>query len=168
MSDNAPVAPPAQATKPRRPKNDKRPADAKSPRRLSREFALQGVYQWLLAQHYVSDLISDFRQVGGFGRADARLFEVLLRGIVEHHATLAEALTPHVDRPWHDVTPIEKSILFIGGYELVHMPETPVRVVINESIELAKTFGGTDAHKYVNGVLDKLAALARAAELQRK
>jgi transcription antitermination protein NusB len=140
-------------------------AAPKSARRLAREFALQAVYQWLLAQHYVSDLITEFRSVTGFSRADAKLFDTLLRGIAAEHASLAEHLTPHVDRPWAEVTPIERSILFIGAYELAHMPETPYRVVINESIELAKTFGGTDAHKYVNGVLDKLAANVRAPEI---
>lgn len=142
-----------------------RPPGAKSARRLAREFALQAVYQWLIAQHYVSDLVTEFRAVAGFGRADAKLFDTLLKGIAEHHVSLAEQLTPHVDRPWGDVTPIERSILFIGAYELAHMLETPYRVVINESIELAKTFGGTDAHKYVNGVLDKLAATVRTVEV---
>jgi transcription antitermination protein NusB len=144
-----------------------RPA-AKSARRLAREFALQAVYQWLIAGHYVSDLLQEFREVKGFARADARLFDTLLKGIAEQHAVLAEKLGPYLDRPWPEVTPIEKAILLIGSYELVFILETPARVILNESIELAKTFGGTDAHKYVNGVLDKLSQNVRLAESRQK
>jgi N utilization substance protein B len=139
----------------------------KSARSRSREFALQAIYQWLLAGHYISDLLADYRQVTGFGRAHAALFDALVKGAAEHHQPLAERLQPYLDRPWAEVTPIEKSILLIGAFELAMTPETPYRVAINESVELAKRYGGTDAHKYVNGVLDKFAHAARAQEVHR-
>jgi N utilization substance protein B len=74
-------------------------------------------------------------------------------------------MSPYLDRAWAEVSPVERAVLLIAGYELSRMPETPYRVIINEAIELAKSFGGTDGHKYVNGVLDKFAAITRADEI---
>jgi len=85
--------------------------------------------------------------------------------VLKFNEELAAALGPHLDREWKDVSPIERAILLLGAHELCRMPETPFRVAINEAIELGKTFGGTDGHKYVNGVLDRLAAVARAGEI---
>ena len=84
---------------------------------------------------------------------------------MKHAETLKEELHPHLDRPWKEVSPIESAILLIGAFELTNLPETPYRVIINEAIELAKSFGGTDGHKYVNGILDKLAVTVRADEI---
>jgi transcription antitermination protein NusB len=148
-------------------------AKPKSARTHAREFALQGLYQWLVAQSYVADLIDETIAQPEFKQADKKLFNVLMRGVTDHEATLIEQLTPHLDRPWAEVTPIEKSVLLIGAYELVHMTDTPFKVSMNEAIELAKTFGGAEAHRYVNGILEKLAVNARglevtAAQLDRK
>ena len=86
-------------------------------------------------------------------------------GVMKHADTLREQLVPHIDREWGEVSPIERAVMLIGAFELSNMPETPYRVIINEAIELTKAFGGTDGHKYVNGVLDKIAAILRPAEV---
>ena len=137
----------------------------KSARRRSREFALQALYQWQVAAHSPGDLETQFGEADGFKRSDATLFSALMRGTIKESATLIEQLTPYLDRAWAEVSPIERSILLMSSFELLHMPETPYRVIINEAIELAKSFGGTDGHKYVNGILDKLAATVRADEI---
>jgi transcription antitermination protein NusB len=137
----------------------------KSARRRSREFALQALYQWQVAAHSAGDLELQFTEAEGFKRSDVTLFSALMRGTIKESATLIERLTPHLDRVWAEVSPIERSILLLSSFELLHMPETPYRVIINEAIELAKSFGGTDGHKYVNGILDKLAATVRADEI---
>jgi len=137
----------------------------KSARRRSREFALQALYQWQIAAHSVGDLETQFGEADGFKRSDVTLFSALMRGTIKESSTLIERLTSHLDRAWAEVSPIERSILLMSSFELLHMPETPYRVIINEAIELAKSFGGTDGHKYVNGILDKLAATVRADEI---
>ena len=137
----------------------------KSARRRSREFALQALYQWQVAAHSAGDLETQFTEADGFKRSDVTLFSALMRGTIKESATLIEQLTPHLDRAWAEVSPIERSILLLSSFELLYMPETPYRVIINEAIELAKSFGGTDGHKYVNGILDKLAATVRADEI---
>lgn len=137
----------------------------KSPRRRAREFALQALYQWQLNQVTWSVLNHEFSQAEGIGRADSNLFKVITKGVIDEATPLSEALTPHLDRKWQEVSPIEKAVMLIGAYELSHMQETPYRVIINEAVELAKSFGGTDGHKYVNGVLDKFAAAVRADEV---
>lgn len=138
----------------------------KSARRRSREFALQALYQWQLADQSLKDLETQYAAMDGFTKADATLFSVLVSGVLKHREALQEALTPHLDRPWAEISPIERSVLLLAGFELIHQPETPYRVIINEAIELAKSFGGTDGHKYVNGILDNLAATARAEEIE--
>ena len=137
----------------------------KSPRRRSREFALQALYQWQLTQQSYAELNNQYAQADGFDKADAELFRTLLKGSIEGVDSLSGALTPHLDRPWGEVSPIERGVMLIGAFEMGNMLETPYRVIINEGIELAKSFGGTDGHKYVNGVLDKLAATVRADEI---
>ena len=137
----------------------------KSARRRSREFALQALYQWQLAGQSLSDIEQQYAQADGFAKADSALFLTILSGVLKHAETLKEKLQPHLDRPWKEVSPIESAILLIGAFELENMRETPYRVIINEAIELAKSFGGTDGHKYVNGILDKLAANVRVDEV---
>jgi transcription antitermination protein NusB len=137
----------------------------KSARRRSREFALQALYQWQVAAHSPGDLETQFSEADGFKRSDAILFSALMRGTIKESSSLIEQLTPHLDRTWTEVSPIERGILLLSSFELLHMAETPYRVIINEAIELAKSFGGTDGHKYVNGILDKLAATVRADEI---
>lgn len=137
----------------------------KSARRRSREFALQALYQWQLAGQSLADLEEQYAQAEGFAKADSKLFSTILSGVLKHAGTLTEMLAPHLDRPWKEVSPIESAILLIGAFELANLPETPYRVIINEAIELGKSFGGTDGHKYVNGILDKLAATTRVDEI---
>ncbi|MFM7295062.1 MAG: transcription antitermination factor NusB [Burkholderiales bacterium] len=137
----------------------------KSPRRRSREFGLQAIYQWQLAQPSTHELEQQYKLAEGFEKADAELFKTLITGVVQNADTLSVAMSPYLDRAWAEVSPVERAVLLIAGYELSRMPETPYRVIINEAIELAKSFGGTDGHKYVNGVLDKFAAITRADEI---
>jgi transcription antitermination protein NusB len=136
----------------------------KSPRSRSREFALQALYQWQIAAQSVTEIEAQYATAEGFEKADTALFKRIVKGAITEVLPLSEALTPHLDRAWAEVSPVEKAVLLIGAYELSHIVETPYRVIINEAIELAKSFGGTDGHKYVNGVLDKYAATVRAEE----
>lgn len=140
-------------------------APAKSPRRRSRELALQGVYQWRLVGGDSAQIEKQICGEKGLGRYDSTLLKQLLGGVLAQHAKLEAAVAPHLDRGLAELSPIELSILLLGAYELTQHPEVPYRVIINEAVELAKTFGGADGHKYVNGVLDKLAAQVRPAEV---
>ena len=128
----------------------------KSARRRAREFALQGLYQWLLVGTSVSEIVYQFRDEKEFAKGDQTYFNALLDGVVTHNKELEKKLTPHLDRPFKEISPIERGILLLASYELTHQPNVPFKVVINEAVELAKLFGGTDGHKFVNGVLDKL------------
>jgi N utilization substance protein B len=141
---------------------------AKSLRHRARELAVQGVYEWRLSEKPASLIEKATLAEKSIGRYDLELFSQLLRGVIEQNENLAEQLTPHLDRPVKELSPVEFSVLLLGAYELIHQPEVPYRVVINEAVELAKTFGGSDGHKFVNGVLDKLAAQARAAKVKAK
>jgi len=139
----------------------------KTPRRLAREVAMQGLYQWRMTGNSLpvieENLENDSEE---WTRADKPLALVLLRGSVENAEELEAAVAAFIDRPLEDISPIERAILLLGTYELTYRIETPYRVVINEAIELAKSFGGTDGHRYVNGVLDKFAPGVRAAEVE--
>ena len=151
------------ASQPRTPK-----AGNKSPRRRAREFALQGLYQWRIGGQDEAAIEANLAEVAGFEKADREFFVGLLRGVLAQREALEAQLQPLLDRPFAELSPIESCILLEGALELMHYPETPYRVIINEAIELAKGFGGTDGHKYVNGVLDKLAASLRPAEVEAK
>jgi len=136
----------------------------KSARRRSREFALQGLYSWLLARQPVSDIAAQLEESKGFERADRAYFSLLMRDAIEQQGTLEEELAPCLDRNVKALSPVERGILLVAAWELKNAPEVPYRVVINEAVEIAKSFGGTDGHKYVNGVLDKLAKSLRTQE----
>jgi len=137
----------------------------KNARRRSREFALQALYQWQITATSAAELHNQYAAADGYAKADADLFVALVKGAIGAADSLIEQLTPHLDRKWAEVSPVERAIMLLAGYEMTAMPATPYRVIINEAIELAKSFGGTDGHKYVNGVLDKLAATVRADEI---
>jgi transcription antitermination protein NusB len=141
---------------------------AKSARHRARELALQGIYQWRMSGGDHLEIEKTTRAEKSLGRYDVELFSQLLRGVVDHSQSLLASLAPHLDRDMNELSPIEFSVLLLGAFELSRHPEVPYRVVINESVELAKTFGGTDGHKFVNGVLDKLAAQVRATEVAAK
>lgn len=137
---------------------------SKSPRHRAREFVVQGLYQHLVGGQDEAAIRVQAESVAGFDKVDNGLYGTLLAETLDDSTALQEALAPLVDRAWHEVSPIERSILLLGACELKHHLETPYRVVINEAIELAKTYGGTDGHKFVNGVLDKLAPSLRPDE----
>ncbi len=136
-------------------------------RRRSREFALQALYQWLLSGDEADALCRQAAEQKDYARADTGYFELLAHGVIERAGELRAALQPFLDRPAQQLSPIEHALLLLGAYELMHAPQVPYRVVINEAVELAKAYGGTDGHKYVNGVLDKLAAQIRPAETKK-
>jgi N utilization substance protein B len=138
---------------------------AKSPRRRARELAVQGLYQWLIAGGEAVAIDAQLRDHEGYAKADSVHVDALLRGCIEGAGPLDAALARHVDRKTSELSPVEHAVLLIGAYELQSCLDIPYRVVINEAVELAKSFGGTDGHKYVNGVLDKVAADLRADEV---
>jgi N utilization substance protein B len=154
----ADVAPPkpAKATK----------TSQKSLRRRSRELALQGLYEWLLSREKTSVISAHMREQPNFDPCDAEHFDALLSGCIAEYESIDAALARHVDRKLSELSPIEHGVLMIGVYELTHCIDIPYRVVINEAVELAKSFGGTDGHKFVNGVIDKTAADLRTVEVE--
>ena len=139
---------------------------AKSQRRRSRELALQGLYEWLLSGADAATIDAHMREHEGFDKCDSVHFDALLHGCIAEAADLDAALARHVDRKTTELSPVEHGVLLIGVYELKHCIDIPYRVAINEAVELAKAFGGTDGHKYVNGVLDKCGADLRPLEVQ--
>jgi N utilization substance protein B len=136
-----------------------------SPRRRAREFVLQGLYQLQLSGNAPAAIRLQIMEATGFAKADTAYFDELWAGAVAERQALAAAFGPHLDRGVDALSPIEHAILVIGAWELAHRPEIPYRVAINEAVELAKSYGGVDGHKFVNGVLDRLAADLRAAEI---
>jgi N utilization substance protein B len=143
----------------------RRRGPAASARRASREFALQGLYEWLLGGADAGVVDAHMREQEGFEKCDAAHFDMLLHGCISEAAELDALLAAHVDRETKQLSPVEHGVLMIGTYELEHCLAIPYKVTINEAVELAKSFGGTDGHKYVNGVLDKAAAVLRPAEV---
>jgi transcription antitermination protein NusB len=138
----------------------------KSARRRSRELALQALYAWQLSGEGAAGLHTQLAQSKEFGKADSKYFTRLLEGTIEGAAELERLIAPALDRKPKELSPVERGILLLAAFELKNAPDIQFRVVINEAVELAKEFGGTDGHKYVNGVLDKLAAKLRPAERQ--
>ncbi|MGH8808676.1 MAG: transcription antitermination factor NusB [Noviherbaspirillum sp.] len=141
------------------------PNKNRTPRHRAREFALQGLYQWLLNNEDAGAIDAHIREAHGFDKADAAHFDTLLHGTIKQAAALRVGLAPLIDRPIDQLSPVEHVVLLIGAYELGNHIEIPYKVVINEAVELAKSFGGIDGHKYVNGVLDKYAAKVREVEV---
>ncbi|HJV80089.1 transcription antitermination factor NusB [Noviherbaspirillum sp.] len=141
------------------------PNKNRTPRHRAREFALQGLYQWLLNNEDTGAIDAHIREAHGFDKADAEHFDTLLHGTIRQVDKLREGLGPLIDRPIDQLSPVEHAALLIGAYELSNHLEIPYKVVINEAVELTKSFGGIDGHKYVNGVLDKFAAKVRDVEV---
>lgn len=144
------------------------PNKNRTPRHRAREFALQGIYQWLLNQEDARSVVANVRAAHGFDKADGEHFTALVMGVIKQAPQLRNGIAPLIDRTVEELSPIEHAVLLIASYELTHHLEIPYRVVINEAVELAKSFGGTDGHKYVNGVLDKLAPRLRFDEVNAK
>lgn len=142
-----------------------RKASSKSARTRSREFALQALYQHLVGKNSATSIDMFTRDLAGFHKCDAAHYDALLHGCIEIEQDLNALITPKLDRKLEELSPIEQACLWIGAYELMHCMDVPWRVVLNEVIELAKEFGGTDGHKYVNGILNALAPELRADEV---
>jgi N utilization substance protein B len=160
-------------TKPKRPPQTrtgltdtgvKKAAD-KSARTRAREFAMQALYQHLVGRNEADSIDAVTRDLVGFHKADSAHYDALLHGCISDAAALDASITPSLDRPMLEISPVEHAVLWIGVYEFKNCPDVPWRVIINECIELAKAFGGTDGHKYVNGVLNKIAPSLRPQEV---
>ena len=149
----------------RPPRTGARKAASKSTRSRAREFALQALYQHLVGGNTASDIDLFTRDLAGFHKADSAHYDALLHGCIAQAGALDALITPQLDRPMAEISPIEHAVMWIGVYEFQHCLDVPWRVVLNECIELAKEFGGTDGHKYVNGILNALAPQLRAAEV---
>jgi len=137
----------------------------KTSRRRSRELALQALYAWQLGG---GDALEQLRALDEDAHADKALAEALVRGVLERAAELQALIAPCLDREFRRLSPVERAILYIGAFELQSHPETPFKVVVNEAVELGKSYGGTGGHKFVNGVLEKLAGGLRPDEVGRR
>jgi len=135
-----------------------------APKRQAREVALQALYAWQLSQ---ADALEQMQAIEGFEAADRELAELIVRGVRDRAGELEAVITPHLDRPFARLSPVERAILYIGTYELSAQPVTPFKVVINEAIELGKSYGGNEGHRFVNGVLEKVAAALRPEEVAK-
>ena len=135
-------------------------------RSKARRCALQAIYQWQVGGGTIADIESQFMGEQDLSQADAGYFGELVQAVSVHKAELDAYMAPFLDRPVVELDPVELAILRIGICELVHHPEIPFRVVINEAVELAKVFGAEQSHRYINGVMDKLARQLRSAELK--
>ncbi len=143
-----------------------RKASAKSARSRAREFALQGLYQHLVGRNDAASVDAFTRGLAGFHKADSVHYDALLHGCIGQAGALDALIEPLLDRKLQEISPIEHAVMWIGAWEFQHAADVPWRVVINECIELAKEFGGTDGHKYVNAVLNGLAPQLRAPEVE--
>lgn len=137
------------------------------PRRRARRRALQALYQWQINDDSAAAIIDQFREEQNFDGVDEAYFETLVREVVANREALDEALGPHVSRVDASLDQMERVILRLGACELIHHPETPYRVIIDEAVELAHRFGAEKAHTFVNGVLDHLSLDARSTERER-
>jgi len=135
-----------------------------TPRRRAREFVLQGLYQRQLSGNAPDAIRDHLVEAAGFRNCDAAYFEAMWAGVVAEYDRLTAEL-PLTDRRVAELSPIERALIAMGAWELAHRPEIPYRVAINEAVELAKSYGGTDGHRFVNGVLDKIAARERTGEI---
>jgi N utilization substance protein B len=163
MTDEPTPTPPKT---PGRTSTGARKASAKSARSRAREFALQALYQHLVGGNEAPAIDVFTRDLAGFHKADSVHYDALLHGCIEDAAKLDALIVPLLDRKIAEISPVEHAVMWIGAWEFQHAADVPWRVVINECVELAKEFGGTDGHKYVNGVLNGLAPQLRTAEVE--
>ncbi|MDN4588401.1 transcription antitermination factor NusB [Xenophilus aerolatus] len=152
------TTPPPRASAPRK-------ASSRSARTRAREFAVQALYQHLVGRNEPESIDAFTRDLSGFHKADSAHYDALLHGSIRESAEFDGLIAPLLDRKLEEISPIEHAVMWIGVYEFRHCADVPWRVVINECVELAKEFGGTDGHKYVNGVLNGLAPKLRAPEV---
>lgn len=137
-----------------------------SARRKARRFLVQALYQWQISGSDLAQIEAEFRTDNDMSKVDLEYFHELLHGVPRDCSALDEKIKPFMDRDINDTTPIELAIMRLSSYELIHRLDVPYRVVINEAVELAKTFGSTDGHKYVNSIIDKLAQRERLVEIK--
>lgn len=135
-------------------------------RRKARHFAVQALYQWHMAGANLTQIEAEFRADNDMSQVDVEYFHDILHGVPKIVEQLDAKIAPLLDRRVDEITPVELAILHLGAYEMLHRIDVPYKVVINESVELAKVFGATDGHKFINGVLDKLAQRERAVEIR--
>jgi N utilization substance protein B len=136
-------------------------------RRKARSFALQAIYQWHMAGANLAKIEAEFRADNDMSKVDLEYFHEILHGVPRELSALDMIISPLLDRNTEEMTPVELSILRLATYEMLHRIDVPYKVVINEAVELAKTFGATDGHKYVNGVVDKIAQQVRTVEVKQ-
>lgn len=136
----------------------------KTARRQSREIALQALYAWQISG---GDPMEQARSLEDFAKGDRLFVESLVQGVRDRVDELRLLITPHLDRDFARLSPVERSILYIGTFELCAHPQTPFKVIVNEAVELGKSFGGAEGHRFVNGVLEKIAAKLRPQEVAR-
>ncbi|WP_178105223.1 transcription antitermination factor NusB [Pseudomonas sp. BLCC-B13] len=135
-------------------------------RRVARSLAMQALYQWHMAGQSLNEIEAQFRVDNDFSGVDGAYFHDILTGVARQKTELDESFAPFLSIPLEELDPVELAILRLSAWELTSRVDVPYKVVINEGIELAKVFGATDGHKFVNGVLDKLAPVLRAAEVK--
>ncbi len=153
--------------KPAKPAKPAKPSKI-AMRQKARSLALQALYSWQMAGQPLNEIEAQFRVDNDFSDVDGAYFHEILHGVPRLKGELDEAFGPCLDRPLAELDPVELAILRLSTYELRNRIDVPYRVVINEGIELAKVYGATDGHKFVNGVLDKLAPRLRSAEVRAR
>jgi transcription antitermination protein NusB len=141
-----------------------RPARGTRARSIARKLAMQALYQWQLTRQAAREITQQFLESEDSAGADREHFLALVQGCIDKNAAIVESLKPFIDRPLEQLDPVEAAVLMIGVFELKYRMDIPYRVVINEAVDLSKRFGATDAHKYINAVLDRGARELRAAE----
>lgn len=137
-------------------------------KRRARKLALQALYQWLMAGGAPYEIEAQFRATNDMSKIDGDYLNRLLHGVLKSREDIEQALMPYLDRPVDSLNPIELSVLRLSAYELLYCPELPYRVVLDEAVSLAKSFGSQDGHRYVNGVLNNLARKVRANEVNAR
>lgn len=138
--------------------NPGKTAGSLSARVRARRTAVQALYQWFLTEQPIPEIIDEFeRDRKELKKADAAYFRDILNGNARNSAAISDSLAPFLDRAIHELDPVTRAVLYLGVYELKYQPGLPLRVILNESVELARLFGAEDSYKYINGVLDKAA-----------
>ena len=135
-------------------------------RTKARQFLVQAIYQWLMTGQSAADIDDQFINDHPMKKTDTPYFQELLSGTISHQHSLIDLMKDHLSRPFEQIDPVEQAILLLSCYELQYRPDIPYRVVINEAIELSKTFGAEDGHKFINGILDKVALNIRSDEIK--
>lgn len=139
-----------------------------NPRSKAREYTVQGLYQWIMTGCDVADIEQQFIAEHDFSKTDTAYFQELLQQVILHKLSLADLMFDYLSRPFAQIDPVEQAVLLLSCYELQYKLDVPYRVIINEGIELGKTFGAEDGHKFINGILDKVATNLRSDEIKKR